>query len=105
MYLFFGGGRLYKRVIRPTVGYYALFYLYKTLTPEELARRRKNFATQFGQGKDTADLALDGDTNPHYEQGHCAIPSGRGSVAWWMVDLGKDYAIYNVTIYGPSHGK
>ena len=71
-----------------------------------VAEGRGRFATQLGVFNDyTADLALDGDTNDDVNTPpHCAYSvASSGSSAWWMVDLGKQYIIDSVTIYG-SHG-
>ena len=67
-----------------------------------VAEGRGRFAIQLGAYKGyTADLALDGSTNDVVDKApHCAQPQGRnGDYAWWMVDLGKQYAIDSVIIY------
>ena len=68
-----------------------------------VAEGRGRFATQLGTYRDyTADLALDGDTNDDINRPpHCAQPYGdtNADYAWWMVDLGRQYAIDSVTIY------
>ena len=48
-----------------------------------------------------ASLAVDGDTPPYARHEHCAGPdAGWGYRAWWMVDLGQLYVIYNVSLWG-----
>ena len=52
----------------------------------------------------TADLAVDGDTNPVMDAGSCAHPnSGTGNnppiPVWWYVDLGQSYRITQVVLY------
>ena len=47
-----------------------------------------------------ADRAVDGNTDPHIENGHCAHPDAIwGQHAWWMVDLEDTFNIYYVIIH------
>ena len=50
-----------------------------------------------------AERAVDGNRDPNVENGKCFhhgyIESGD---AWWIVNLGEQYVIYNMTVYGRS---
>ena len=64
-------------------------------------------ATQIGDYDEdwTADKAVDGDPDGDIDHNHCAHPAGdSGEFAWWMVNLEKQHAIYNVTIYRRDDG-
>ena len=47
---------------------------------------------------------VDGNTDPDVDNHHCFqhghISSGD---AWWMVDLGDQHIIYNMTVYSTDH--
>ena len=48
-----------------------------------------------------ASRAVDGDTTPDINSGHCAHPSrSNNRKAWWMVDLGQQHVIQYVTLFG-----
>jgi hypothetical protein len=69
-----------------------------------VAEGRGDYASQSSLGGYTADLAVDGDTNPDAGGGYCAWPAWLDGIsgevyAWWMVDLGSQYAIHSVIIY------
>ena len=52
--------------------------------------------------KNTADRAVDGDTNPVMDDGSCAHPSTEftdQAPVWWYVDLGQSYRITQVLLY------
>lgn len=70
---------------------------------ENVAAGRGRYATQ--TGIDSADKALDG--NSGLSAVHCATAHDPGlqDKVWWMVDLGGQYAIYNVIIYSGDQGK
>ena len=47
-----------------------------------------------------ADRAVDGNTHPRMENGHCALPDVEwGQHAWWRVDLEDTFNIYYVIIH------
>ena len=55
-----------------------------------------------------ADLAVDGDTSPEMKEGgscvhpdahKTAAPEDRNEPAWWRVDLGASYDVYEVKIH------
>ena len=53
-----------------------------------------------------ADRAVDGSTDPHIENGHCAYPDDiYGQHAWWTVDLKETVHIYYVIIYNRDQGE
>ncbi len=73
-----------------------------------VAEGRGDYASQSGTPTNfayaTADKAVDGNTNPDFDAGYCAYPFISGGIsredyAWWMVDLGSEYAIHSVIIY------
>jgi hypothetical protein len=69
-----------------------------------VAEGRGDYASQIGTVGDlTADLAVDGDTNTDLWGGSCAWTTVGGisgeDYAWWMVDLGSQYAVHSVIIY------
>lgn len=71
---------------------------------EDVAKGRGRCASQYANSLGyTADLALDGNTD--YDSGHCAYPSNPGGNAWWMVDLGSEFAVHNVTIHSSQSSK
>ena len=49
-------------------------------------------------------LAVDGNTDPDAYNKHCFHSGHTTDTAWWMVDLGEPYIIYNVTIYNRQRG-
>ena len=52
-----------------------------------------------------ADKAVDGKTDPHIENGHCAHPDEKwGQHARWTVDLEETFYIYYVIIYNRDTG-
>ena len=53
-----------------------------------------------------ADRAVDGNTDPHLENGHCAHPDAiYGQHAWWMVDLEDTFNIHYVIIHNRYGGE
>ena len=67
-----------------------------------VAEGRGRFATQLGAYNGyTAHLALDGDIPRHADTPpHCAQANSKDRAhVWWMVDLGKEYAIDSVIIH------
>ena len=50
-------------------------------------------------GNLTADLALDGSTDPNIQNGKCAYSESDEENAWWMVKLDGEYEIHSITIY------
>ena len=49
---------------------------------------------------------MDGDTDPVMEHNHCAHPkTATNKQGWWMVDLGQNYVIENVTVFNRIEGE
>ncbi|KAK7111108.1 hypothetical protein V1264_014880 [Littorina saxatilis] len=48
--------------------------------------------------QDTADKAVDNNTNTHYNAHSCAVTNPHSQGSWWQVDLGQSYDITRVVI-------